>query len=109
MDRGHRWGLVGVLLLCEALGQIAIMSAARQKKTRNVMLGMGVAWYAAAGYLFYWLLRYGGSIAWVVLAWSMGALFIGTALGVYEGDKFSYPRIGSLVLAAMALVLWEMG
>ena len=105
----NHWGLLGVLLLCEALGQIAIMSAARQEKTRNVMVGAGMASYAAAGYMFYWLLRHGDGIAWVVLAWSVGALFIGAVLGTYEGDHLSYQRIGSLVLAAMAMVLWDRG
>ena len=109
MVGGRSWGLLGVLLLCEALGQIAIMSAARQEKNRNVMVGAGMAWYAVAGYMFYWLLRHGDSIAWVVLAWSMGALFIGAGLGIYEGDYLSYQHIGSLVLAAIAIVLWKTG
>jgi hypothetical protein len=110
MVEKHSWGLLAALLAFEAIGQSSIVVASRSDERQVFLVGLGMIWYAASGLLFYWILREGDSIVWVNLAWSVGALFIGSALAILvEGTMLSARQILALGLAAGAIILWELG
>jgi len=110
MVEKHSWGLLAALLAFEAIGQSSIVVASRSEERQVFLVGLGMIWYAASGFLFYWLLRDGDSVVWVNLTWSVGALFIGSALAILvEGKTLSGKQILALGMAAGSIALWELG
>ena len=104
-----RWGLLAALVGFEAIGQTSVVLASRSEQQRTFLVGLGMVWYAASGFLFYWLLRERESVVWINLAWSVGALFIGAVLGIFlEGNALSATQVLALAMAAGSLLIWEL-
>ena len=109
MAERHSWGLLATLVASEAIGQTLVVVASRSKDRRVFLVGLGMVVYAAAGFLFYWLLRERESVVWVNLAWSVGALFVGASLGIFfEGKVLSANQILALVMSGGSLIVWEL-
>ena len=105
----HSWRLLAALLAFEALGQTSVVLASRTEQQRTFLVGLGMAYYAAAAFLFYWMLTARESVAWINLTWSVGALFIGATLSMFiEGTALSATQVLALAMAAGSLVIWEL-
>ena len=106
----HQWSSLLALLALEAVAQVLFVYATNEPKGYIRYAGLGMVCFSGAGFIFLRLLGMGESVVWVNLAWAMGALFIGSALGIFlEGVTLSPVQITALVMAAISLVLWELG